>query len=404
MLLLLRMGLRNVLRYRRRSVITGFAIAIAVLVMVLVRGLVNASEQMVFEQIVLGQTGALQVHKRGFVDNVNKPVMGFVFPVTEELLGKIRAVPGVVDAAARIPFATMTSLDDKTVVTPVLAIDPEHEYQVCPVKRADVRDGKPVGADSVVMSPQLRQQLGVKQDDELTLLTQDRDGVMNAGLVKASGFLSDIPLLTANKKLMFMPLPVAQQMLRTEGSALEIAVRLQDYSAPEAARDLLASALGPDYEVHTWKDRAPTVVDSMAERRVILGYVTLVFLLIALIGVTNTMLMSVLGRTREIGTMLAVGMRRRQVIALFIAEAALLGGLGSLVGVLIGEVIVFAARTKGIPLVIPGGATAFMLRPYVELSYVAQVGGLVALGSALASVYPATRAAKMKPIEAMGAL
>jgi putative ABC transport system permease protein len=401
LLLLVRMGLRNVLRYRRRSIVSSFAIIVSVFVMMCLRGLVNGSETMAFEQMVLAQHGAVQIHKKGFGANVSRSPLVFAFSVDEGMMKKIRAVPGVRAAAARIPFAGLASSGDKTVVTPMFAIDPDNEYKVCPLKLKDIRDGKPVALGGSVMSPQLRRQLGLELGSELTLVTQDQEGVMNAALLNAGGFLSDVPLLTSAKKLLFVPLASAQELLRIDGMALEVAVSTDDYVHPEGLKARLEAALGPDYEVEMWRDRAALLVDSLNERRVIFNYITGIFLFIALIGITNTMLMNVLGRTGEIGTMMAVGMKRWQIICLFIAEAAVLGIFGSALGIALGESLVSYFYWHGFALTIPGGATQVLLRPFVEWQYVARIGSLVAAGCAAASIYPAIRASRLNPIQAM---
>lgn len=403
--LVLRMSLRNVLRHKRRSMLSGFAIAFAVVVTLCLRGIVvNGSEAMVIEQLALGQHGSLQIHKKGFASNVRKSQLAFAFKVDDAFMKKIRDVPGVVDAAARIAFPAMVSVDDKSVPTPVIAIDPAHEYKVCPLKRDDVAVGKPLEQGGAVMTPQLRKQLGATEGTELTLLSQDSEGVMNAALSKTSGSLADIPLLTTSKKLLFVSLDTAQALLRLEGQATAIAVRTTDIRTPEPVAAALSKALGDEYEVQTWRDLSPMVIDSFAQRRVILNYVTAVFLLIAMIGVLIAMLMSVLGRTREIGTMMAVGMRRRQIISLFMVEATVLGFFSCVVGAVVGEAIVAFFAWRGLAITPPGGATPLLLHPNLELSFVFQVGGIVALASVLFAIYPAYTAARLKPIAAMGAL
>lgn len=403
-LLVLRMGARNVLRYRRRSLISGFAIVVSILASNCMRGMVNGTEGMVLEQIVRGQMGAVQVHKKGFVANVTGAPLSFAFPIDDALMQKIRTTPGVIDATPRILGAGMVSIDDRSVPAPIIAIDPAHEYVVCPLKAKDVTEGKALGNGGAVLTPQLKRQLGAKLGSEVTLLSQDSEGVMNAGLAKAEGFLSDIPLLTSNKKLMFVSLEVAQQLLRIEGKALEIAIAVDDPWKPDSVAALISERLGPDYEVHTWRDRAPTIVDSMAERRVIFNYATGIFVFIALLGVTLAMLMSVLGRTREIGTMMAVGMRRRQIIGLFVAEAVVLGVIGGIAGVLLGQVLVRIVHAVGLPITPPGAVVPVMLRPSVEWSFGLQIGLLIAVGCIVASIYPAFAAARLKPVQAMGAL
>jgi len=398
------MGLRNVLRYRRRSIVSGFAIIVSVFVLMLLRGMINGSESMIYDQLVLGQLGAVQIHKKGFAANVSNPPLSFAFDVDDAFMAKVRAVPGVQDASARIFFPCLTNANDKTVATPVLAIDPAHEYNVCPLKTGDVTEGKLVSADSSVMTQLLRRQLGLELGDEVTLVSQDFEGVMNAAVLKSGGYLNGIPLLTTSKKLLFVPLATAQELLRVEGKAVEVAVSTDDFLHPEDLKARMQAALGGEYEVEMWRDRAEMVIDSMRTRRAILGWVSVIFLGIALIGVANTMLMSVLGRTREIGTMMAVGMKRIQIVELFISEALVLGIFASLLGALLGQALVLFLHARGLTLMVQAGSPPFTMRPTVEWDYTLRMAAYVSLGCAVASIYPAYRASRLKPIEAMGAV
>jgi putative ABC transport system permease protein len=101
---------------------------------------------------------------------------------------------------------------------------------------------------------------------------------------------------------------------------------------------------------------------------------------------------------------MAVGMRRKQIISLFMAEATVLGVLACIVGAIAGEAIVAFFAWKGIAITPPGGATPLLLRPHLELLYVLQIGGVVALATIVFASYPAYTAARLKPIVAMGAL
>jgi len=402
--LLLAMAVRNVARYRKRSALTLFAIALSVMVMISVRGLVNGLETMVSEQIVLGQSGAIQIHKTGFKDNVKKSPLAFAFKVDEAWYSRLRAVPEVQDATGRIQFAAMVSVGDKTVVSPAFAIDPQHEYKVCPGKKNDLRKGSLVSDNAINVSPLMNKQLGSKLMQELSLLAPDVDGVLNAVEVKLGGILTDIPLLSTNKSLTFVPLAAAQNLLRLPGQVTEVAVSVSEFQTPFAAVQKIEQVLGADYEVQSWRDGAKKLLETIQQRRVIGDFITNVFLVVALIGVTNTMLMNVLGRTREIGTMMAVGMRRRQIAWLFVSESTVLGMLGAVLGILMGVGIVMLLGRNGLAIKVPGGAAVYRLRPSVPLAYVFRTGAIVWLGAALAAIYPARRASKLKPIDALGAI
>ena len=125
-------------------------------------------------------------------------------------------------------------------------------------------------------------------------------------------------LLLPDKKLGFVPLAFAQELLRMEGRATEIAVALHHFEDAEKVKPVLQATLGPEYEVSTWHDVAAYIDDAIATQNFILNLIAGVFLFVALLGIANTMLMSVLERTREIGTMMSVGVRRRQILTLFL--------------------------------------------------------------------------------------
>jgi putative ABC transport system permease protein len=123
-----------------------------------------------------------------------------------------------------------------------------------------------------------------------------------------------------------------------------------------------------------------------------------------LLVIANSMLMNVLERVREIGTMLAVGTRRRQVSRLFLQEGAILGAVGGLAGAALGYALVMFLNRRGIPFNTPGTNFTNLLRPWVPLAYLAQAALTATVGAALAALWPAWRASKLQPVDALRAL
>src|SRR5205814_9390082 len=134
----------------------------------------------------------------------------------------------------------------------------------------------------------------------------------------------------------------------------------------EASKGALQSALGSQYEVNTWEELFPFVKDLLNTQDVLFNLVTTIFLVVVLLGIVNAMLMSVLERVREIGTMLAVGMRRRQIVSLFVLEGMVLGALGGAIGVAIGFLAVHLMAQVGIDLPAPGSTTASVIHPFIS--------------------------------------
>src|SRR5207253_5112140 len=127
------------------------------------------------------------------------------------------------------------------------------------------------------------------------------------------------------------------------------------------------AVLGPDYEVETWRQLQPNLADVIAFQRVIIAIVSIVFLVIVVFGVVNTMVMSVLERTREIGTMMALGVTRLRIGLLFLLEAAILATFGALAGAAVARGLVAGLTARGgFAMAAPGSRVArFKLVPII---------------------------------------
>lgn len=403
---LFRIAFRNVLRNRRRSLITFSAVFLALGIMVSIRGFLNGLQATIRESVVLGQTGALQVHRKGFLKSVNA-TLDQVIPSDEAFLRKITAVSGVKAATARIMFGGMANANDTSAAAMFTAIDPVQELIVCPRRNEMIYRGKSLkesGPIAAILSPELASSLGIKLGQRATILTSDRDGVMNALDFDFTGQYGQPGLPLPDKKLGFVPLTFAQQLLRMEGKATEIAIALHRFEDAERIKPILQEALGPEYEVVTWHDVAAYIDDAIATQNFILNLIAGVFLFVALLGIANTMLMSVLERTREIGTMMSVGVRRRQILTLFLLEASLLGLTGGILGALVGGSFVLYYGHSGIVLPIPEMPVPLHIFPAISASYILFILALAAGGAALAALWPSIRASRMRPVEALSSV
>ncbi len=402
---LVRIALRNVLRNRRRSLITLFAVFFALTVMTFVRGVLNGLQASIREGVIHGQVGALQVHRKGYL----KAMQGGLdldLPADEAFLAKIRAVPHVRAASARIPFGGMVNAHDETVFALFSAVDPAHETDVCPRRWERLTGGSPLTVGSptgAVLSDALTQRLASRRGDTVALLTNDRDGVLNAGEVKIDGTFAQLGLFATEKNMASVPLAVAQELLRMPGRATEIAVSVDDLARVDQVVAAVQQVVGPEYEVSSWHDVASWVDDVIKGQNFALGFIFYTFFFIALIGITNTMFMSVRERTREIGTMMAVGVRRRQVLALFLLEAAIIGLAGGVLGTAAGGSLVWHYGATGLHIRAMGQATQLTFYPFITAAFVAGIFVAATLGAAVAALLPAWRASRLRPIEALGA-
>lgn len=401
-----KLALRNVFRNKGRSSLTCGAIGFGVLMTMLLASFVYGLTGIIVDDVITGRVGALQVHKRGY-DNVkdNFP-LDYDMEYGGELQKKIAGMPGVTAVTGRILFGG--SLNNGTRNTFIIgnAHDPAHEYAVCPNGKRGL-EGQPLtaGQDAKgVLGFELADALNAKTGGTMVVQAAAKDGQQNAMDFEMTGTINNnMPL--ESKRMVYVPLALAQALLKLDGRVTEYAVSVADRERVDELAEALQAKLGHDYHVQTWKEIRPQVLDIVKTQRVILLSVCVVFLIIAVIGVMNTMLMAVLERTREIGTMMAVGVRRSKITLLFLMEAAAMAILGTGAGALGGfGIIGLIIHRGGLGISPPGSKALVQLQPWVPGWLVAVVVGATALAAVLAAVYPAARAAKLRPVEALRAL
>jgi putative ABC transport system permease protein len=232
------------------------------------------------------------------------------------------------------------------------------------------------------------------------LLAPDRDGALSGENMHVTGTMT-ITAPGAENQVAVVPLPLAQRLLHMDGRATELAVAVDDIDDASRVAASIQQRLGPDFEVHTWDRVAIFVNEILLRQEIVVNVIATIFMILMLLGVANTMLMSVLERTREIGTMMAVGVRRNTIIGLFLLEALALGALGGVLGSGAGTLFVLWLHGKGVQLYMPGQSVPFTIRPVVGPAYLALVVAIAAGGGMIFALYPAWRAGRLRPVEAL---
>ena len=401
-----RLALRNVARNRRRSRITLGAIAFGVTAVIVLRGMLGGFLALMVRDVVEGQTGALQVHRRGYLDDVEAMPLSLSMPADEAFIAKLRAVPGVKAVTPRIQFSGLVTNGISQTMFVGRGVEPGSEKQVCPSAGFDLAPGgAPLEADDgavALLGAELGASFGVTPGAaaQVTLSGASAEGRANSVTVAVKGLTHSL-LPFENKRVVTVPLKVAQALLGMEGRVTEYAVAVDDLRELDAVKAALAAALGADHEVHSWRDVQPFIGDVLTLQRLIFGVISGVLFVIVLVGIANTMLMSVFERVREIGTLLAVGLRRRQILALFLLEGLVLGVGGGVLGICLGRGIVAVLAVEGIPFKVPSSALHSLLRPEVDPGFILGVWVAGALGALASAAWPAWRASRLDPVEAL---
>lgn len=400
---LLRIAARNLFRNRRRSLITLTAIFVAVAMMVLMRGFNNGVNRLVRDQVIESQ-GALQIHRKGFSRSIISTPLDLDMPADAAFLSRLRSVPHVQAIAPRIPCGGLVSTRDLAVFAAFIAVDPAEESRVCPQLFSGLKTGHaidPQHTSGSVLTQLLASRIGAGLGDAVALVSTDRDGVMNAIELPLSGVVKDVGQHVAEKKIVYVPLARVQELLRMPNRATELAVRIDDLAQVDAVATALRQQLGPDFEVVTYRDLIKFDEEASRSRDQGGAWITYIFLSLSLLGIINTMLTSVRERTREIGTMMAIGIRKGHILSLFLTEAALLGSLASGLGLGVATLLVIQLGRQGLTLPADDGVSTFTVHPYIGAGFVLQIFFIAVLGALLAAFYPALRASRLRPIQAL---
>lgn len=399
----LRLASRNLLRNRRRSMLAALAVFFGVFALLGIRGVLNGLQAAQRASMIERYTGAIQVHREGYLKQIIGNPLALAFSVDSALHGKLAALPHVRGVSERILFGVMLNANDTTAIAMATAFDPALEYAVCPRRREELSSGKPVEDEQVagiVPAASLARRLKWQPGQEGTLLGNDLDGVPNAvdAQLRGTAGLPNVPGVEA--RTLQMHLKSAQELLRLDGKATEIAIAIDDMTQLRAVVDDVKRVVGPGYEVHTWEDLAPNLVDEERNQELVFKVFVLIFVIAALLGITNTMLVNMLERTREIGTMLAVGARRRRILELFLVEGVLLGLAGCVAGTVVACSLIALLGKVGIHLKFLGGGILH-IHPFTRVEQAAMLTAICGVGAMVASLSPAWRASRMTPSQAL---
>jgi putative ABC transport system permease protein len=368
--------------------------------------------RLMVDDVVKGRTGALQIHPTGYMASVEALPLEPSLPYDEALLARIEAVPGVAGVSGRLTFSGLVSNGVAQTTFVGRGLDPAREKRAVPRFGFEVRAGGRVlapgdHAQALLGSELARsfravptRQMTEGMVDRVTLAASSPKGRANSMDVAVEG-LTESTLPFENKRVVAVPLKLAQELLGMDGRVTELVVAVKDLGDLEEVAAQLRVALGPAYEVHTWQELQPFVRDVIQRQTFILGVISAILFVIILTGIINTMLMSVFERVREIGTMLAVGVKRRQVLRLFLLEAMVLGVVGGVGGVALGAAIVSFLGAKGIPVENLGTSGTTFVRPELDLLFVGLAFAVAVMGAVLAAAWPAWKASQLNPVDAL---
>lgn len=396
------LALRNLGRNRNRAAVAVLTVASGVIAFLLAGGFIAWIFQDMREATIHSQLGHAQIMRPGFLDKGIADPYAFLLPADSPELETLTKQPGVQSIAPRLVISGLVSMGENTISFAGEGVDPVKEKPIS--NRISILAGADLaGVDdrTVLLGEGLARSLAAKPGDTVVLLTTTPGGRASAVELTVTGIFATISKEYDDTAIR-MPISVARKLMRVEGATSWVVLLDDDQHTSDFVASARASLPTDRFEIVPW-----TALADFYNKTVVLfskqvNVVKIIIGLIIILTITNTLTMSVLERTTEIGTSLAVGVPSRDVMRLFVIEGGLIGILGGLIGVALGYAFALGISTIGIPMPPPPGmAHGYIGQIIVTPDLVLDAIVLALVTTMLASAFPAWKAGRMNIVDAL---
>ncbi len=333
---------KNVLRNRRRSLVTVLIAAVGTAAVLIGGGFALFTYESLRE-LAARDSGHVMVAHANFFDRDEDTPMQYGLTDYTDLRKSLEQDARIRMALPRVQFSGLISNGDKSSVFVGTGVDPEGEFYVKGPTMRVVSGSilsaapEPGAAPQILLGAELAKQLKAEPGSGLTILTTTTSGSLNALDVQVRGTVS-VGVPEIDKRLIYTDIVTAQKLLLTDKvSTLSVYLRDTDLT-DDMAR--VVAAVAPGHALQTWRDQAFYYVAVRGLYNRIFGLLGVIIVTMVLFAVSNTLAMSVIERTREIGTLRALGTLPSQIKRIFALEGLVIGVAGTLLGML------FAAGTS----------------------------------------------------------
>jgi putative ABC transport system permease protein len=400
------LALRNISRNRRRSLLTGAVVVFGFAAFALAGGFMQQSFEGLREATIRNGTGHLQFADPAFFTESGDTTLEHGLADSERARALLAEDPEVLEVLPRIDFVGLASNGAKSVPFLGTGVDPAPEARTMDTPK-DLAAGRwleNAEERGAVLGAGLARSLDVKAGDSITLLATSRDGVLNAVDATVTG-IADVPIKELDDRYVATTLGLATELLAASGTVSKLTVVLREPADAEGARPRLLNRLeGAGFHVtgKTWEELGLFYRQVRMLYVAIFGFMGIVLVVVVLLAAANTMMMAAAERTREIGTLRALGTRPSAILSMFLAEGFLLACVSCVAGALFALLVRLALNSSGLELTPPPGAS-HGAPLHVKVYLLAYAAGAISMVLTLlvASWIPARRAARMAIVEAL---
>ncbi|MGD8914460.1 MAG: ABC transporter permease [Candidatus Thiodiazotropha sp.] len=401
----LQLASRNLLRNRRRTLITLLTMIFGIATLTLLSALNDGWLSQMKTNFILSYTGHLQIHAKGFEasQNLNDRIQE-----PEEVSKLMQSYPEIVGWTQRIRTSGLASVGGSSAGVQVMAADPEQETWVTSMDQR-VTEGvwlRPGMSQDLILGHTIAQNLGANLGDRVMLMVQRLNGEMISDVFFLRGILeTGAPQI--DRSLALITLNSAQDWLQMGDSITDIVIRADKHDNTDTLYRLFAQQLSEQkYEIMRWQELDP-MVKQWLEFSDAYGFVILlVVIILVLIEILNTMLISLHERQKELGLIVAIGTARSQLFFMLLFEAVMLIFIGAILGYMVGSLFVYSLAENGIDLTRFANAFEFfymdpVIHPQLTQSSAIKILSATLIAALLAGIYPAWKATHLSVTQAL---
>lgn len=396
------LALRNTFRHRTRSAIALSAIGFGLIALLLAGGFIEWVYWATREAAIQNGLGHIHVMRPGYRDSGTADPLSYLLPGSSPEFSTLEAIAKAKAVTPRLNFGGLISHGDTTLSFLGEGVDPEKEKLVSRVTQ--ISQGESLSAEDdrgILLGRGLAANLGVKVGENVVLLATSASGGINAVEGRVRGlFVTEAK--SYDDLAVRLPIGLARELLKASGSTVWVIALDRTEHTKEVVESLSRQFETAKLEFVPWFDLSDFYAKTVALLSRQMDFVRLLIGLIIVLSISNMLVMNVLERTGEIGTMMAMGARRRDILMLFLSEGLVLGVVGGTAGLVIGLALAQAISAVGIPMPPPPGRSAGYSAE-IMVTWSMAVGALaLAVGTTVvAGVYPAWKASRLAIVDAL---
>ncbi|MEN0068078.1 MAG: FtsX-like permease family protein [Myxococcota bacterium] len=406
MMLLISVAWRNLWRHTRRSLITAGAMAVGVALCMAMVAFQDGTFENLFEVMVEQQLGHVQIHHPEYPAG---RVLHDTVPDAAALVEQLDGLESTAAVSGRLNGFALVGGEDKSAGAMLVGVVPERLLQTFPLDERTKAGRFIEGPGEIALGEKLAEELDVGLGDGVVVVTQAADGSLGNAVLNVVGtYRSGNTQMDRNGA--YLTLGDLQELLVLHDQIHQITALTKDAEAIEPyVTGIEAIVDREDVEIQPWWIASPQTAQLMGSRDVAVFIILGIVFGAAAFGVLNTMMMSVFERTRELGVLRALGIRAGRLVALIVIESLFLAVVASAMGLGLGAVLDYYVVTVGFDMSaaaedgfsFSGVTIDPVIKGVVKVESIVQILVAVLLVSVLASLYPAIRAANLKPVEAI---